>query len=933
MEVSKESLKLCQSGYPTLLVMSLPSEVLADDSFAEAFCLPIAIRPGGILLALPDEAVGPQAYAPNESLDADLMVGAVKRIEVALIEEGEGEVLGPTGVFQGVVVLDFADDILPFLREYDPSKAWITPFNSSKPTALPDPGALHELSLKWIASQSESSRVHFYSAQEDLEDPKAKSPVLLASTKKSVPPKRVTNTAIMDQLAMIGEQMKLLASRQDMVEQSMRSGGAAGDVQEKAFGKPPQVRLSDALVGKATEDGVPTMHPAKKAAMLSGPPPKVRAAAREVPAAGPVPGDPFHAAGVCKCFDAAVQCNHSFSGTSRQSVGSAERAFLEQLWRWWDEGSPASRAVAVRTCSPQWWLLFGVDATSPQANESREAAPQVRSRSGWDFPLGLFGTSWRLQRPEGPWSHYVDCCTHSGLSFFGRCCWGEGTRRTAHCELGTGGSRWWLGDSIFADTPGRAPSGSVSGKALQHQHARQAVRTIGASFVGSNLPCLCSRDGTPQQQKEGEHNNQAEERQARSRQPIASAQATVSEEAKSSWGSSWAVSGKKTQLHSGLLPEPCMSPCSAASGDHDAVQAGIRPAGTNISANELYRDASNRTLSFHLWCSELLRLVLRSRTSFSAFVIKAIRLPRDDTISTSAIYPVPLPHPEAFRRMPPGCSSKKRRQIHFLRAVNLVVLALDFWALDGKITDLNLLGRRLNIAQKAVVSRVRSLMLADGPDVTGTLTSSGRKFPQLVARLSELSGKVTELGVGAGPYSKVFQGVEVPLTVDSPELVPYRSLDSSRLKLTGTGHWDATTYLNDELAMVYRYPDILLLDRVPRDDEYPKFHDDAGEVGRLARLWDSRGLLFIHQVNFKQHVPHEAVRVFNNYKAVDCDRQIGDRRGRNAVEARVCGPSATLPGGADLADLWLSPKLHRFSVNITDRSIFTINFGFQKIVP
>ena len=348
------------------------------------------------------------------------------------------------------------------------------------------------------------------------------------------------------------------------------------------------------------------------------------------------------------------------------------------------------------------------------------------------------------------------------------------------------------------------------------------------------------------------------------------------------------------------MPEPCILPCSAASGDHDAVQAGIRPA------------------------VELLRLVLRSRTSFSAFVIKAIRLPRDDSGSTSAIYPVPLPHPEAFRRMPPGCSSKKRRQIHFLRAVNLVVLALDFWALDGKITDMNLLGRRLNTAQKAIVSRVRSLMLADGPDVTGTLMSSGRKFPQLVA------AKVTELGVGAGPYSKVFQGAEVPLTVDSPELIPYRSLDSNRLKLTGTGHWDATTYLSDELAMVYRYPDILLLDRVPRDDEYPKFHDDAEEVGRLARPWDSRGLLFIHQVDFKKHVPYEAVRVFNNYKAVDCDRQIGDRRGRNAVEARICGPSATLPGGADLADLWLFPKLHRFSVNITDRSDFYHQFWVSE---
>ena len=383
----------------------------------------------------------------------------------------------------------------------------------------------------------------------------------------------------------------------------------------------------------------------------------------------------------------------------------------------------------------------------------------------------------------------------------------------------------------------------------------------------------------------------------------------------------------KTHEHSRPLPDHCTLPSSSVGDDAlPSVQARIQSKDDGPPAKVSYVKECNRSLTFDSWCSELFRLVLRTRTSFSAFVIKSIRLPRDETVSTSAIYPVPVPHPEAFHRMPPGCSSRKRRQIHFLRAVNLVVLALDFWALGGKITDFYLLGRRPNTAQKAIVDRVRSLMLADGPDVSGLLMSSGRKFPQLIARLSELSEKVTELGVGAGPYSKVFQGVDAPTCIDAPELRPYRSLDSSRLKLTGTGHWDATSFLRDDLAMVYRYPDILLLDRVPNPGEYPSFHDSSEEVGRLARLWDCRGLLFIHQVDLVSHVPFEAVRVFNNFKSYECDRQIGDRRGRNAVEARITGPSATLPGGVDLMDLWLSPRQHRFSVNITDGSDFYHQF-------
>ena len=286
-------------------------------------------------------------------------------------------------------------------------------------------------------------------------------------------------------------------------------------------------------------------------------------------------------------------------------------------------------------------------------------------------------------------------------------------------------------------------------------------------------------------------------------------------------------------------------------------------------ADELYARDSNRALTFAGWCSELFVRVLRSRTAFSAFVLKSIRVPRSQKMSTSALFPVPLPHLDAFHRMPPGCSAIKRNRIHFRRAHCIVILALNYWWSDGKSTDLNLLGRSPNSSQRAVIDRVKRLILADGPGASFSAVSCGRKYPQLVAHLSELSECVTRLGVGAGPYSKMFQGCEVPPSVVAPELQPYRSLDADRLRLKGHGEWDATSFLSDELAVVYRYPDVLLLDRVPKRSEYPPFHDDPKEVGKLARLWDTRGLLFIHQVDLHSHVPFEAVRVFNNFKDLD----------------------------------------------------------------
>ena len=50
--------------------------------------------------------------------------------------------------------------------------------------------------------------------------------------------------------------------------------------------------------------------------------------------------------------------------------------------------------------------------------------------------------------------------------------------------------------------------------------------------------------------------------------------------------------------------------------------------------------------------------------------------------------------------------------------------------------------------------------------------------------------------------------------------------------------------------------------------------DDAQEVEALAKIWDSRGLLYIHDVDLQSERRFELVRVFNCLKNAEVDRQI-----------------------------------------------------------
>ena len=268
-----------------------------------------------------------------------------------------------------------------------------------------------------------------------------------------------------------------------------------------------------------------------------------------------------------------------------------------------------------------------------------------------------------------------------------------------------------------------------------------------------------------------------------------------------------------------------------------------------------------------------------------------------------------------FDRRPGKISSDRRHALHMSRAVHVVCMALNFWHAGGRSQPDELFLRGPNKQHRCLYERIRSLIKSDGLASCFSIAGAGRRFPELTARLAEISTLLTNQGVSCDPYDKSFHGVELAKdNTIAPELSPYRDLDPGRLVLHGGGKWDPCPFLDEELLMAYREPRSILVD-LPVGPK-PNIRDSPETVAALASKWDSLGLLRLH----KEPVAREdLIRIFNVYKNTQNDRQIGDRRGRNSQEAKLKGPSNLLPSGVDICDVFVDPKKHSVFVSITDR--------------
>ena len=265
----------------------------------------------------------------------------------------------------------------------------------------------------------------------------------------------------------------------------------------------------------------------------------------------------------------------------------------------------------------------------------------------------------------------------------------------------------------------------------------------------------------------------------------------------------------------------------------------------------------------------------------------------------SVFLPLPIPCPGAFR--PLGHAGQRRRQRAACQvALHAVVVAINFVYNDCAYVPLRLLARPPNPAQARCLRYLRGIVQTFGDVKDGILPAeTGRRMNSLIARLCEISQRLTLLGPLGDPYAYVPSGLEVPTCNDTPDLEPYRFLCAERLRLSGRANWNPDGLFSPELAMAYAVPSSLLCGRTPAPHEYRRAdRESVSETLSLAHKWASLDLLRLEPAEELQ--PFEYTRIFNAYKSTDVDRQIGDRRGMNAAESRLPGPSRWLPSGESL---------------------------------
>ena len=382
----------------------------------------------------------------------------------------------------------------------------------------------------------------------------------------------------------------------------------------------------------------------------------------------------------------------------------------------------------------------------------------------------------------------------------------------------------------------------------------------------------------------------------------------------------------------GPLPGTTSSARPSPSGVGTAMVGRGRAMPEGLEAHEEFRkvrldfeEFSQGGFSFCAWVDGQVRRILATRTTFSFYCMQSIISCRRGRLGapSTALFPVPIPSLKVW--LPARCRGKKAREVQACyKLLHFVVMALNFEYLSHPLGSLAMLRRPPAVHHVHLFSRLLGFIRACATIENISFLGCGRKSFQFSARVNELLevlakfGASSSFGYGEPILSPVPQNNEV-----SEELVPYRSLDPSRLKLSGGGLWKCDHFMGDLFRMVFREPRINRFSLDPPEDLLAGFfEDDAEKVFELCKVWDAKGLLALCPKAQLQDELQLASRIFNCRKSALVDRQIGDRRPANWVEGKLAGQSRWLPSGPTI--LQLSPR--RFTEvlvgSVTDRKDF-----------
>ena len=297
----------------------------------------------------------------------------------------------------------------------------------------------------------------------------------------------------------------------------------------------------------------------------------------------------------------------------------------------------------------------------------------------------------------------------------------------------------------------------------------------------------------------------------------------------------------------------------------------------------------------------------------------------------TALFPMPLPLDDAWCGIPCGLGSQRRNRVALRKLVRLVVIALNYLHARAPFSVVQTMWRRPSSLHQRTFRRIAALCRAGGPPEMISIFGCGRKSFQLDARFRELQDAVQSLGIGGSMYHSGGAGKTVRIVNDKDQLMPYRELDASRLKIVGTGEWDCRPYLDDLFYMPFVDPIINTFDiKCPRSIA-PDFSRSSAEgTMALCKLWDARSLLRLFHVDEAPTEVTKYVKVFNNFKGPLVDRQIGDKRGVNFSEGKLAGVSRSLPTGCSLLQIMPEPFVEQLRGSITDRRDFYHQFMITR---
>ena len=903
-------ISFAEAGEPGLLIVSVPAEFSASSQETDCFVIPVLSRSGGMLICVPRGVFSEDVLIDClTGEDASHVIGPSKGVSVQLHEESEEAGVVPVPGAFNVMLVDVSDDALAWMRDYDASGDGldaITSFSSEHPFAIPIASQLVPFAQEWVSSHG-SDRVNFYSAQEE-QDPV---PTKKAAAKPAGKTKRIAE-----------ESHQCSGCRTDgdhdcPDESSVcqdRDFGASKDGWCKSCSRARRWRSSWSSLGIFRSSSLrwPSCNRLLQVHVAGGSSSKSQSSY----SFGSSSSSKFNSGsssgrgGSEWTCSSSVPAKHSCAGAGL-ALGQSERSSRRH------PGGQCSFHFHQRSAKK------GENATGPRygvlgllppgyATVAQEALPVTAfaedHRRAWPpFSPDLLGTQWRIQTTPRSWPPHVAfrphgrrSCSRRSPSSSRKVGFNDGSTRT---ECG----RWWRLDGCISSViGGRSPDLPFPRSVEHYGTFWETVWEPGTPSMVIGRPCLYKRNGGLGEQEA--RIPQKESKDDRSRQSIAEKKGKIS---KASSSRSGCCEGTIDGSHEGIQK----------SGGNVPVAAGCRDK-LHADAAGLRNDLFGKHISFASWCAQMVASVFRTRTSFSAFARSAIHLTRSTEVSRSPAFPIPLPHVGVFDRMPSGLSLHHRSQIHFKRAVVLTILALDFWWSGNRFIDLDLLRRSPSVSQRQIIKRVVDFMQVDGPKIPFSVSLSGRRSPQLIARLCELS----DAGVKNSPYDRTFEGFESEVPVDNsilPGLEPYRSLDFSRLRVVGEGHFNPIPFLDDNLCMAFCNPDSLLHPVLPDKENLPCIRDPLEQIVGLMKLWDCRGLLLLHEHNTPGLYPHECVRIFNCFKSVG---QIGDRRGRNFCERRLHGPSKLLPAGPDVFELFLEVG-EQVHVSVSDRRDFYHQFS------